>query len=769
MSERKTINFFHLFLYLTFAVVFFCLYHVGNFGEPLGLCLLYAMLAVELSPVISGILYALPVLPDAQPLLFILYLTQACLLGLGFFLHRKRQNPKNKIELFPLIALSLSLGIFIAFAPFDGYPDIFFFTLKNNALTQKILLSALFFLLSASFSVALKALLQKFLKCRLYPNELTFCLLFFTVIGVGVCKFFSVNAYMGISFFVLLVFAYVTKDASTMLCAFVLSLPPFLCGNLSTARFFLYGILITVFIKSGKLAAVCALLLAFFAYGYFDGLYAYSTAQLTASLLSILLPCLLFILTPTSLLRILENKLIFYKEKHLSRVAINRNRMSVGEKLFEISSVFREIETAFSSLGSSEAEESAKEYIRGCILNEVCKNCAQKRICLHKNMPKELDKLIHVGCLKGKASVIDLPKPLAETCVSQSDVLFCLNRQLVDYQKYMLEAENAAAGRALLANQAQGVSEILKNLALEQSEPLQIYTDKERALHTALLNVGIVCSEILVYGEKENFTVSLTTFQRADVKKISAVVTHVCNMPMLVSERLALGEDKYCCILHKKPKYDAAFGVATATKKGESDCGDSHAVLKIDERKFLVALSDGMGSGAYARKISETTLSLLESFYRAKMPSDLVLSTVNKLLAFNKEETFACVDIGVVDLDNGNVDVVKIGSPMGFILSGTTVKVLESGSLPLGILDAVRPDTANYTLSENDVLLFLSDGITDAFSSTGDLLEILKTLPVGNPQQMADTLLQKAIASYGGAPKDDMTVLAVRLFLGFDL
>ena len=128
---------------------------------------------------------------------------------------------------------------------------------------------------------------------------------------------------------------------------------------------------------------------------------------------------------------------------------------------------------------------------------------------------------------------------------------------------------------------------------------------------------------------------------------------------MIVSERIALAKEKFCCILKRRPRYDAAFGVATIPKAGEDKSGDTHSVIKIDERKFMVALSDGMGSGEYARRISESTISLLESFYRAKMPSKTVLSTVNKLLTFSKEETFACVDIAVVDLDTGNADIVK--------------------------------------------------------------------------------------------------------------
>ena len=332
----------------------------------------------------------------------------------------------------------------------------------------------------------------------------------------------------------------------------------------------------------------------------------------------------------------------------------------------------------------------------------------------------------------------------------------------------MTETENASCARGLLAKQAQGVSEILKNLALEQSEPLRIYTDKEKQLSVALLSVGIVCSELLLYGEEEDLTISMIVYGKTDVKKIAAVVSHFFEENMTISEKITLSQEKYCCILRKKPYFDAAFGIASAKKSVAVASGDTHSVIKIDERRFMVALSDGMGSGEYARRISESTISLLESFYRAKMPSDLVLSTINKLLTFSKEETFACVDIALVDLDSGNTDIVKIGSPYGFILTGNAVKVLEGSSLPLGILDSLRPDTASYNLSENDVLLFLSDGITDAFPTTNDLYEVLKTLPIRNPQQLADELLRQAIHLYGGKAKDDMTAVAVRLFKRLD-
>lgn len=764
MRIRKKIDFSQVLLYLVLGISCLCLSAIGNNAEPFALALTYAISAAGLSPAVATFWYILSSLLAWNKTVVLVYTGQALLLLFSFFIQSKlKPSPFVKAGILPLLSLSIGLGLFVGLAPFTAY-DLPFENFVLNTVFQKAIIAAFIFLLATVFTVSLKALLRKFLRCKLRSDEQVFIVLSLVLIGMGLCRLFGVNAYMGISFFIILLFAYITKDTSSCLCAFVLSLPPLLTCGTPPTRFFLYGIAASLFIKSGRLAAVCAFLAVFFGLGYLDGLYSYPTALLVQSLLSILLPCLLFVLLPTPLLREMENKLVYYRERHLSRIAINRNRAAIGEQLFEIAAVFREIEATFSSFGSNEAQQSAKEYIRGCVLEESCKACHDRQNCMEKGCFSDLDALINVGCQKGRVSLIDIPTRLAENCSNQSGVLYAVNRQIGDYKKYMTEADNAASGRSMLASQAQGVSAILKNLALEQSEPLRLYTDKERALTVALLGVGIVCTEVLIYGEEDNLTLSLVTFGKSDVKKIAAIASHLFGITMMISERLALSQDKFCCILRKKPYFDAAFGVATVKKEGEQWSGDTHSVIKIDERRFLVALSDGMGSGEYAKRISESTISLLESFYRAKMPSELVLSTINKLLTFNKEETFACVDIAIIDLDSGEADVVKIGAPVGFILSGTTVKVLENHSLPLGILDTLHPEPAVYTLSENDVLLFVSDGITDAFGSASDLYEVLRGISAKNPQQLADSLLERALQAHGGVAKDDMTAIAVRLF-----
>lgn len=762
--EVKQINYKRIAIYAVFCLCMLFLRYVGTNNEPLDLAVIYALTHIGFSPIVFGVLYILlPFLHNGFTFPW-LYVGQAVIFSVSIFLERNytAKTGKKNVWWISMLGLVIALIGYVLFAPFQNYSLPFVFVVE--AKIQKLVICSIIILLSAIFSVGLKALLQKFLKRRLQLEEILFCITFYLFLGIGICRFLSINAYLGVSIFILLLFSCATKDSSCVLCAFVLALPPVSLGVPCFVRFFLYGVTVTLFSQSGRLFSSLFLLVVFFVYGYFDGLYLLSSEALFQSTLAVLLPCVFFILIPTPMIKELENKLIYYREKHLSRIAINRNRALIGEQLYEISAVFREIQSTFLALGTTEAEEGAKEYIQGCVIDNVCKRCTQYKLCKQKGTMQGFKKLIDVGCLKGKVNLMDVPKSLASECINQSGIMYAVNQQIVEYRKYMTEMENAKSGRLLLAGQAQGVSEILRNLALEQSEPLKLYTEKEKALSMALLSVGIVCSELLVSGEEDNITFSLITYGNADVKKIAKVACEVLKIPMMISQKIALSQDKFCCILRKKPTFDACFGVATLKKEGEVASGDTHSVIRIDERRFLVALADGMGSGAYARKISESTLSLLESFYRAKMPPDCVLSTINKLLTFSKEESFACVDIAVVDLDDGRADIVKIGSPVGFIISGSMIKVLEGGALPLGILDSLTPDTASYTLEENDVILFLSDGITGAFGSTTDLYETLKALPYHNPQQLADLLLEKALAEYGGVAKDDMTAVAVRLF-----
>ncbi len=745
-----------------FAAMLLLNFTMKNF-EPFSLPLFAAALACGLHPFVLAGLYiltgGLSFFTGFLP--FLLFAVQGVFLGAVFFIYRKTgKNMRAEFALYALLALAPYLWLFGKYV----YADYI----------KAAILSAVLFLLCLVFLGAVRCLFFRAGRKKLAPEELVFCAAAVAATGIGLYNCAGSYAYESVALFALLLSCALLQSPKAVFCALVLGIAPAVCQSIAAgapvltpvAAMCLYAALVLLLLPSGKLPASLALFIGNMTLRYFLDFSARGTAPFTEStfyltMLVPLIPCFLFAVLPESWLARGAQTLRKYGEKRLTRSSIDKNRAEVGQKLFEISAAFREIENAFSALDTRpQSEQAAQALVAEEIRREVCSPCEKAPSCDQKT-GDSLAKLVAVGCQKGKANLIDMPAALTAECPNPSALLFSLNRALSEYRRRILDEENAAEGRALFAEQAHALADMLKNLAVSQSAPTGAHAEAERALRLALAKIGIACDEILVLGDLPE--IYLTVSGNPAQKRICRAAENALGMPFSLSAKRSVAQDKAVLLLHPTPRYDAAFGVASATKEGETDCGDTTSVQRIDERSFLCALADGMGSGTYARRVSDCALNLVESLYRAGMAGDTVLSTVNRLLSFNREESFACVDIATVNLDSGKTDIVKIGSPLSFLLTQGKAEILESDSLPLGILDGVRPTTLSRTLADGDVLVFLSDGITAAFGSSADIADYLCRQPAANPQTLADKFLKEALDRAGRAD-DDMTVLAVRLF-----
>ena len=181
---------------------------------------------------------------------------------------------------------------------------------------------------------------------------------------------------------------------------------------------------------------------------------------------------------------------------------------------------------------------------------------------------------------------------------------------------------------------------------------------------------------------------------------------------------------------------------------------------RIDEKSIVFALCDGMGSGTEAEKNSNAAISMIENFYKAGFDNSLILDLVNKLLALKNEENFSSVDMCVVDLRTGGADLIKMGAANGYIKRKNGVERIVSAALPIGILEEARPVVERKVLLPGDIVVLVSDGITDVLGDEG-MEEILEYTATSNPQTLADTILGRAVEA--GAV-DDVSVLCARVY-----
>ena len=632
---------------------------------------------------------------------------------------------------------------------------------------KRILISLVTVGLAFFCSIAGKAISEKGLKFKLSYEETVSVFAAVVAVGLGICNFLSPYVWKGLTVFIVLCSCYLFRFGTGSFIASVLgiSLAVYYRDVNYVAITLCFGGAADIMNGFSRYLAAASVPAAdFFIYTVFNVYSGYGATEY----LPVILGALIFTVIPNKPFKKLKEQLYSFRERQLVRQTINRNRLMLSNRLYELAGVFTEMSSAFNAFEKKGVtKDMAKSAIEKEIFSSVCKNCKFYPRCEKKedNVKNGLKIMIDIGFAKGKLSLIDLPKELSETCIHPNDILFGLNKMIAEYRSYTLNAQNLAYGRALISEEISGVSEILKGLALESGALLKYQSRLERGLNDNLLKNGLFASEILIYGENERITVSMIiTMKEFSMPLLNSVVDKTLGVNMTLSETSNITEDKIYLVFKRAAEYDAVFGLASAVKDGSDSSGDTHSVIRINDEKFLVALSDGMGSGKTAETVSSVSLSLIESFYKAGMNSDLILNTVNKLLAVNTEDSFTALDVAVIDLKNRSSDFVKYGAPYGFILSEGRVRIVEANSLPLGILSDLKPSVCRADINDGDMILLMTDGISDAFGSSGDIIDYIRLAPALNPQSLADDVLNKAIELSDGKKKDDMTVLCVRIF-----
>lgn len=723
-------------------------------GVPLSFGLCFAMLLCGTNILLTPALFVLASIVSLDWIYSLICLFMGAFLCAVIFLYRRS---KRKIKFEAIVYIVIALAPYVAFAPVP----VGEFFIKNEyaikgiaALTVAVFT---FFCFKSVYSV-----LFRLQRCRLREDELICLAVVYTVCGAGLHISLGEAAYTCFAVFITVISVRLCRSPFSLITALIAALPAAAVG-FSLTPITVYIIITTaalLFSGAGRFGAGAVTGATFALYMYYEDMFECAVPLIVIYSLLLFLACFVPSLTADSKYAALKRRLLVADV--LPETAVIRSRRATGEKLYRISEVFREIECAFLALDDSINDNSVREKMLEELKEKCCKNCERSKRCERTNVYLGFKRLIDSGCIKGKVNLIDLPSEMTVNCSVPADVLNKLNALLAEYRRYMTENENARSGRIMLAEQAKSVAEVMKSCAVDLSR-IQCFTGAAESVKKALSSYGISCPEVYLDGENGNelFAVTIGKANPGDMTKI---ISQTLNKRYILKDKIVYDGEKSCLIFSASPKFDAAFGVAFAIKSGESVSGDTHSVIKINEHAFIMALSDGMGSGEYARKVSESAISLIEAFYRAEMPEDTILNTINKLLSFNRDERFTCIDIAEINLDTGRADFVKIGSPAGIILREGEIRILESTSLPLGILDNLHPTVSTETLKGGDLVVFMSDGITSAFPSSTDLYEFLQELKPLNPQNLADKILAAALDKTGHTVTDDMTVLCTRIF-----
>lgn len=663
-------------------------------------------------------------------------------------------------------ALSISIYLTLSLVP------IFFvngFNFKNFGIgTLAIILSVCIFLCAYIF---LGATIKRGFSFKLNLDEIV-CgelLLIVFSMGVSTISLYNVELIKIFATFMILIFCYTYKDFTCILIGLTIGLGHSIyVGNIAYIACFGIYALVALGFKSNKYLAVLGVVLSEILLNFYFKVY--STPEI-CGIIAVIIGCILFLILPISVTTKINDLLGGYKEKLAVRNVINRSKQGIKNRMIEVANVFCEMDSVYRSMVKGTIPiNDAKQMLKEEIIEKCCANCPDKNTCLRTNgklTAEVFDGLINTGFERGKVTLLDVPPYLTSKCGRANIIITNINQLLLSYKHYATMVNNMDASRVLVAEQLNGVGTIIRGLAEELDTNISFDISRENRIIEELSYKNMMCLEALVYEKSANeliVTLLIKTFNLNE-KVLEKIVSKICGGKMAItSSEVSNVSGTVVLTLKTVAKYDIVFGYASTTKIGSDESGDSHSLIKIADGKFMMALCDGMGSGNVAKRKSAVAISLIENFYKAGFDNETILNSVNKLLALNSEETFSAVDVCVLDLNNSICDFIKLGATYGFIKRNNETLVIDSSGLPIGVLDEVKPHITKKLIQANDIVILVSDGITDAFNEKEELTTYINNLEFINPKTIADDILKSAMERNGNMPKDDMSVVVVRVF-----
>ena len=318
-----------------------------------------------------------------------------------------------------------------------------------------------------------------------------------------------------------------------------------------------------------------------------------------------------------------------------------------------------------------------------------------------------------------------------------------------------------------IETQLQGVSRAISNIAENIEKNIkneEQFTNQKKQIVELLKQKDIEIQEISIqiedrflveiYMEKSNIT---------DIDYIEKILTEVLKEKIVLNQEASIGTRLNFL---SDDKFVMAIGNSETTKTNSRISGDSFLSIKLKDGKYLVALSDGMGSGEEARQSSNKALKMLENLLLSGFDKKTSLELINSSLINQNEEIFATLDIAIIDLYKGNVELIKSGACPTYIKSKNSVQVIKANSLPAGIINESSLQSFDRDISSGEILLMCSDGILDSNVEYKNkelwVKYLLEDIETNNTKKIADLVLNEAIDNGYGTAKDDMSVVVCK-------
>ena len=427
-----------------------------------------------------------------------------------------------------------------------------------------------------------------------------------------------------------------------------------------------------------------------------------------------------------------------------------------------------------------------KEYLSSAQVENVlreagehlCRNCYRRELCWGEQaegMYQGGEALVRAIEQADEGKIEELRKQWGEVCGKSPQYLESLRECFQREKQEMIWGNRMIESRLAVAQQLNEISHIMRQVAedlydISEAEPVfqEELTRSLRKRHVILKRAWVMDK---VEGRRQIFlTMRARNGQCVSVAEIAQILSGICECSMTSApgNRCIVNRDFHTIHFVEDVSYQMLYGVARITREKEKVSGDNYICRQEDGGRFVMCLSDGMGSGMDACRESETVVELLEQFLESGFSQETAAKMVNSALVLKGQEgMFSTVDMCAVDLYTGICSFLKAGAASTFIKRGHGVETITSESLAAGLVQQIDFETASRKHYHGDYLIMMTDGVLDALPVQKEeetMKEIILDVHEESPKELGREILERVLGYSDYRARDDMTVLVAGIW-----
>ena len=482
----------------------------------------------------------------------------------------------------------------------------------------------------------------------------------------------------------------------------------------------------------------------------------------------------------------LELEDLIGKNKLISNTGDNRLEESndeVSEKLKTISDMFNELFSNVDKENAVEQESFVQDFLDNLeevknnifydeisneengIAKDICTTLKEKDILLDNDLINILKEHNNYVIMKDENIKNDL-----------QEIVKIANRTLKIFEINKAKKQERKNNMATISQNLKNVTKVIDKCAEEiKVKKENIYENKEKELGLLLKSKKIKINNVRIKKLKnEKFIVELKLDYYDERLKEKEVIVNIADIiskslgTRIVFQRERKNDEKkeYYQMYSSEDKFVLQVGSAKITKDGSEISGDCSLQIKLADGKYLLAIADGMGSGEKARECSKIALRLVKQMLSAGFNKDESIKMINSRLNLaGNSEIYSSLDISILDLYVGKVELLKNGACSTYIKNKKNIRKIDSTSMPVGIVNNIELQSNTIDIIDGDIIIMCSDGVLEAKDDTKRewIEDFLKNVSTNNVQKLADLILAEAVDNSFGIAQDDMTVIVSKI------